>query len=135
MKRCHTIIDDLLGQMGVCAILQMGYYRPHGIGAGLQFAREGRIVTVRFEFNMRCRLADIHVHPLEHLKKLKPHIDEIIIAQKDQGDRLVRQHIIKVRNEGPVAMILHHLPRTIDDKVIILDGICEGEEKDLETDR
>jgi len=56
VQRRHTVVDDLFGQVGVCAILQMRDNRPHGISTGLQFAGERRIVAVWLELHMRSGL-------------------------------------------------------------------------------
>lgn len=60
---------------------------------------------------------------LKHRQELKPHVDEIIVFQEHKGDSFVRQHVVEVGHQRPVAMLLHHLLRAVDHEVEVFVGI------------
>lgn len=119
----HTAHHHLLGQLRMSHIVQMRYNRPHRIGARLQLTRERRIIRTRLVLDVCADLAQIDVHALQHGQKLEPHVDQVVVAQKHERHRFMRQNVIEIGDERPIAVLLHHAFRTIDDVVKVLGRI------------
>lgn len=51
---------------------------------------------------------------LQHRQKLEPHVDQVVVLQEDERDGLVRQHVVKVGRQRPVAVLLHDPLRAVD---------------------
>jgi hypothetical protein len=63
---------------------------------------------------------------LQHGEELEPHVDERVILQEQQSDAFVRQDIVEIGHEWPVAVLLHHAPRAVDHVVEVLFRVVES---------
>lgn len=57
---------------------------------------------------------------LQHGEELKPHVDERVVAEEDERHAAVRQDVVEVRHQRPVAVLLHHAAGTVDHAVAIV---------------
>ena len=113
----EALLDHIESQLAGGGVLQVGDQGPHGAGARLQLRREGGVVSVGLELNVRFHLSHIDVHPLEHREKVEPHVEEPLVLHEPVGDGRVGEDVVEVGDEGPVAVVLHDVLGAVDDAV------------------
>ena len=100
-------------------ILEMRYQSPHGDGSGLEFGREGSIISIVFVLNVITNDKPVQVHTLEHFEKIEPQGEEIIVVHKSKGYRRVAEDVVQVGDQGPVTMIFQHVLCIVNDSVLV----------------
>ena len=111
------LADDVLRQLPVGVRLDVRHHRPHGGRRRLELPRKRRVVRARLELDVRTADAHVLVHALEHLEEAEPHGEQRVVAHELVGDGRVREHVVEVGDEGPVAVVLHDVLGAVDDAV------------------
>ncbi len=106
-QRVQAVLYHVAREMPRRGVFQMGHEAPHWRCRRLQLCREGGVVGVRLELDVRLHFPRVHVHALEHGEEVEPHEQLLLVLHELVGDGGVGENVVQVGNQRPVTVVLY----------------------------